>query len=232
MSWCGISEEGREAARRISGAALTLVAATEAQAACSLHMPLHRSVEAFVPEGVLQRVEAALGTPRSAAEVAACAASRAIDSARAAGLLSEFKAMELDGSVSKMAAAAGECECIGRTPTPVEYHDHCTRCVVVFCFTLPFVLAPLYGWPAVLCCAIVSYSLMGLEELASVVEVPFQGYLPLKALWAGLRADVASMLPTEDDGGEAGASAEAAPATTAPSCRLMPLELVSTGTPA
>jgi hypothetical protein len=32
---------------------------------------------------------------------------------------------------------------------------------------------------------------MGIDQIASVVEAPFQGYLPVRALWAGLRSDVA-----------------------------------------
>jgi predicted membrane chloride channel (bestrophin family) len=43
----------------------------------------------------------------------------------------------------------------------------------------------------VLISALISYSLMGIDQIASVVEAPFQGYLPVTALWAGLRSDVA-----------------------------------------
>ena len=39
---------------------------------------------------------------------------------------------------------------------------------------MPFVAAPLYGWSAVLVTALISYSLMGVDEIASVVEEPFQ----------------------------------------------------------
>eukprot|EP00976_Prorocentrum_cordatum_P108413 1194838-Prorocentrum_minimum.AAC.1 len=75
--------------------------------------------------------------------------------------------MTLDADVANMTAAAGRCESIGRTPHPIEYNYHGTRFLVVFCFTLPFVLAPLYGWNAVLVSMLVSYSLMGIMELST-----------------------------------------------------------------
>eukprot|EP00951_Prasinocladus_malaysianus_P050215 scaffold678120_cov55-Prasinocladus_malaysianus.AAC.1 len=105
---------------------LAIVAATEAQAACEPTMALRRSVEEFTSAELLDRMEEALGTSRTATVVAAAAATKAVKAAEDAGLLTEFHAMELDSAVTRMEKAAGECECIGRTPTPMEYHMHCT----------------------------------------------------------------------------------------------------------
>ena len=194
VMWHRDTPAGRQAASELCGMLLAMVAGTAAQASCARSMALRRSLEAFTSRELLDNMEAALGTPRSATEVAAVSAAAAINEARMSGLLPEYHALELDGTVNRMSGAAGSCESLGRTPTPIEYHYHCTRVLVLFCFSLPFVLAPLHGWAAVLTCTLVSFSLMGLDEIASVVEAPFQGYLPLKALWAGLRSDVAAML--------------------------------------
>jgi hypothetical protein len=67
---------------------------------------------------------------------------------------------------------------------------------------------------------------MGLEEVASVVEVPFQGYLPLRALWAGLRMDVAAMVPETDDDDSRDDR------HMGPTCRLLPRNLDAPGQPA
>lgn len=198
VTWCGKSPAGLLYSSEICGALLALVAATEAQASCSRTMALHHSLESFASEEFLTSVEGALGTTRSASQVAASSASAAINEARKAGIITEHKQMELESCVAAMASASGECECLGRTPTPLEYHVHCTRFLVIFCFSLPFNLAPTLGWSSILVCFLISYSLMGLDEIASVVETPFQGYLPIKALWAGLRSDVAAMLALEN----------------------------------
>ena len=41
---------------------------------------------------------------------------------------------------------------------------------------------------------LLSYALMAVDEIASVIESPFQGYLPLLALWAELRKDVCALV--------------------------------------
>ena len=66
-----------------------------------------------------------------------------------------------------MLLVAGECDCIARTPTPFEYSTHTSRFLTLFCFSLPLVLAPLMGWFTIPAAALVSYSLLAIDESAS-----------------------------------------------------------------
>jgi predicted membrane chloride channel (bestrophin family) len=101
-----------------------------------------------------------------------------------------------------MLAAAGECDAIARTPTPFEFAAHTSRFLTLFCFTLPLVLAPQMGWPAVPACTLVAYSLLAIDEMSAVIEAPFAGYLPLKEMFAALRGDVLEFI----EGASAGAA--------------------------
>jgi predicted membrane chloride channel (bestrophin family) len=86
-------------------------------------MKLRASLDDFLEsssileEGFLE-VESALGTSRNAVDVAAGIIGETVADAHKAGCLSEYQAMELCSTISKMTTAAGQCESIGMYALP------------------------------------------------------------------------------------------------------------------
>ena len=180
------SEEARSMGRDIAAHMLAFVAATEARLRCKPDLTFGQSLSSLVPHSTLQRLEASPHAPLACAdEIGAL-----IDAAQERGFLTPDRAMVLDSGVHDMLMTAGECDCIARTPTPVEYSTHTSRFLTVFCFTLPLVLAPTMGWWTVPASLVVSYSLLAIDEISAVVESPFNGYLPLNQHFAALLTDM------------------------------------------
>ena len=172
--------------RDIAAHMLAFVAATEARLRCKPDLTFGQSLSSLVPHSTLQRLEASPHAPLACAdEIGAL-----IDAAQERGFLTPDRAMVLDSGVHDMLMTAGECDCIARTPTPVEYSTHTSRFLTVFCFTLPLVLAPTMGWWTVPASLVVSYSLLAIDEISAVVESPFNGYLPLNQHFAALLTDM------------------------------------------
>ena len=87
-----------------------------------------------------------------------------------------------------------QCESVARTPAPPIFSAHTSRFLTMFCFTLPLVLAPRMGIAAIPAASLVAYSLLAIDEIACLLEAPFNGYLPIKQLFAQLREDVLALV--------------------------------------
>lgn len=191
VCWSVGGPEAEAAGRDIAAHCLLLVAATEARLRSSAKITFSASLSSLVPRASMVAVEAASHPPLACAQLTGAR----IFEAHRAGYLSEERSLELERSLSAMMACAGACDAIARTPTPFEYSAHTSRFLTLFCFTLPFVIAPSMGFWAVPASSLVAYALLAIDEISAVVEAPFAGYLPLKELFAALRLDVAPFLP-------------------------------------
>ena len=179
-------DEARAMGRDIAAHMLAFVAATEARLRCKSDLTFGQSLSSLVPHSTLQRLEASPNAPLACADELGVL----IDAAQERGFLTPDRAMALDSGVHDMLMLMGECDCIARTPTPVEFSTHTSRFLTVICFTLPLVLAPTMGWWTVPASLIVSYALLAIDEISAVVESPFNGYLPLNQHFAALLKDV------------------------------------------
>ena len=179
-------DAARNMGRDIAAHLLAFVAATEARVRCKSELTFGQSLSSLVPRTVLQRLESSTHGPLACADEIA----GLIDAAQDRGFLTPERAIELDSGVHEMLLSAGECDCIARTPTPVEYSTHTSRFLTLFCFTLPLVLAPSTGWWTIPVSVVVSYSLLAIDEISAVVESPFNGYLPLNQHFAALLRDI------------------------------------------
>lgn len=199
LTWCDTdrSATATHDAKRIVGAMISIVAASEAQLAVTKTFKLRASLAPFVQDGVeLDAIEEALQDDCNPVTATADIAGQVISQVYRKGDtgLTEYQAIELDNNVARMLRAASECEVIARTPTPLEFNFHAIRFLTIWCFTLPFVFVNKLGWVTIPATCVVSYALMAIDEIASVMDNPFQGYIPLLALWADLRLDVARLL--------------------------------------
>lgn len=105
--------------------------------------------------------------------------------------------IELNNGITQILNTLGSCERIMNTPLPNPYSIHLKHLLVLYCFALPFQLvAKLYWWtiPAV---GIISFSLLGIEEIGVEIENPF-GYdpndLPLDRYCHELKDDIEELI--------------------------------------
>ena len=159
---------------------------------------------AALPEGApLDRlprgeVEAALRAPSIPLAVAA-RITGLLAEARARGAISDIVMGMLDANVQQLVDYLGSCERIKNTPLPFVYVVHLRRALIVYCFTLPFVLVDDYGWWTILVALLASYMFFGIDEIGVEIENPFGGDLndlPLEQFCATIARDV--LTPTTE----------------------------------
>jgi putative membrane protein len=127
--------------------------------------------------------------------------SRALDEARARGLITDIIQVSLDQNVQLLIDYLGGCERIHKTPLPFAYVVHLRRALILYCFTLPFALVESFGWGTSLATLLVAYVFFGIEEIGVEIENPFgldDNDLPLEQICATIEQNLLASL---DDAG-------------------------------
>jgi len=75
--------------------------------------------------------------------------------------------------ISQMVDAFGACERIQKTPIPLAYAIHLRQLLMIFCLLLPFQMVDQLGWVTPLLVALISFTLLGIEEIGIQIEDPF-----------------------------------------------------------
>ncbi len=115
------------------------------------------------------------------------------DDGRKRGVLTDIQQQMLEADVSTLIDHIGGCERIDTTPLPYAYAVHLRRALVIYCGTLPFALVSNFGEWTVLASLIVSYVLIGIEEIGTEIEGPFgrrHNDLPLDRLCQRLEGNL------------------------------------------
>lgn len=104
--------------------------------------------------------------------------------------------------LSKMVNDLGGCERILKTPMPLAYAIHLKQLLLIYCLLLPFQLVNNLGWWTGAIVALISFTLLGIEEIGIQIENPF-GYdsndLPLDAICNTMLVnieDLTSLIPS------------------------------------
>ncbi|ANV83337.1 hypothetical protein AWQ21_02445 [Picosynechococcus sp. PCC 7003] len=77
------------------------------------------------------------------------------------------------GILNSLMESVSGCERILTTPIPITYRVYLKRLILIYCFGLPFRLVPEITWWAIPIVAVVSFLLLGVEEVARELENPF-----------------------------------------------------------
>ncbi len=110
---------------------------------------------------------------------------------------------DINAGINTLVEALSGCERIIKTPMPLSYGIYLKRLTLLYCLLLPLGLAGQLGWwtPAVI--AVVSFVLLGVEEIGNEIEDPF-GYdfndLKLDDICNTLRQDIKSTRAFGADG--------------------------------
>jgi ion channel-forming bestrophin family protein len=101
--------------------------------------------------------------------------------------------VETNQLVNHLVEALSGCERIIKTPMPLSYGIYLKRLILLYCLLLPLGLVEQLGWLTPLAIALVSFVLLGVEEIGNEIENPF-GYdfndLKLDAICDTLRQDI------------------------------------------
>jgi ion channel-forming bestrophin family protein len=99
----------------------------------------------------------------------------------------------LQTTLKSMMESLGHCERILRTPLPLAYSIHLKQLLLIYCLLLPFQLVKDLGWGTAVFVALISFTLLGIEEIGIEIENPF-GYdtndLPLDGICNRIKYDI------------------------------------------
>lgn len=110
-------------------------------------------------------------------------------------------AVNIDDTLSALAAAAAACERIKGTPIPFSYTLLLHRTAYLYCFLLPFGLVDSIGFMTPFVVGIVAYTFFGLDALGDEIEEPFgtePNDLPLDAICRNIEINLRESLADED----------------------------------
>lgn len=134
----------------------------------------------------------ALAAPHIPAFIASELSNIIVD-ARRRNMISDIQQQMLDADVQALIDHVGACERIASTPLPYAYAVHLRRALLIYCVTLPFALVSAFGEWTVVPSLIVSYILIGIEEIGTEIEGPFgrkHNDLPLDRICQRLEANL------------------------------------------
>ena len=119
------------------------------------------------------------------------------------GVISEGHRSEINDQIDGLVAALSGCERIIKTPMPMSYKVYLKRLTLLYCFILPLGLVEQLGWWTPSAIALVSFVLLGIEEIGNEIENPF-GYgfnnIKLDAICDTLLKDIQTTLAFTEDG--------------------------------
>lgn len=99
----------------------------------------------------------------------------------------------MQNTLKSMIESLGNCERILKTPLPVAYSIHLKQLLLIYCLLLPFQLVKELGWTTGFIVSLISFTLLGIEEIGLEIENPF-GYdtndLPLDAICNTIKDDI------------------------------------------
>ena len=121
-----------------------------------------------------------------------------VEVARQRGLVSDIQQSLFDGVISRLVDSLGACERIHNTPLPFAYMVHLRRALIIFLSTLPLAIVRDFGWVTIPATLLISYVMLGVEEIGVEIEDPFgtdENNLPLKSLCENIEINLRDLLP-------------------------------------
>lgn len=184
----------REVERRI---VRSLIGYTYALMADLRNQPMAAETDAFLPQQTASAARASGNPPaRILREVSA-----GYTEALQYRTLTDIEFLALENHVGAIANIQVACERIASTPTPFTYTLLLHRTAYVFCFLLPFSLAPTLGWATPIFTTLIAYAFFGLDALGDQLEEPFGEHsnaLPLSSLARIIEIDLLEALGETD----------------------------------
>ncbi|MBE9229286.1 hypothetical protein IQ264_28170 [Phormidium sp. LEGE 05292] len=111
--------------------------------------------------------------------------------------LNIYQLTALQTLINELVDCLGGCERILKTPIPLAYAIHLKQLLLIYCLSLPWQMVENFGWFTGLVVVIISFTLLGIEEIGVEIENPF-GYdtndLPLDTICANMRRNIEDLI--------------------------------------
>ncbi|MBL8921321.1 MAG: hypothetical protein JNJ54_20850 [Myxococcaceae bacterium] len=138
-------------------------------------------LEPFLQRGELEAVRKTSNVPLALLQVQA----ERLKALREQGRVTDFRAVQLDQTLSDFANVQGACERIKNTPLPRQYEFYTRLFMYFFVLILPATMLESLGWRTPFFTVPTSFLFFALEGVASVNEDPFENRVqdtPMTAL--------------------------------------------------
>jgi ion channel-forming bestrophin family protein len=89
------------------------------------------------------------------------------------GFLQIYQLNSMGILVNNLVESIGACERIQNTPIPLAYAIHLKQLLLIYCLSLPFQMVKEVGWLTPIIVALISFTLLGIEEIGIQIEDPF-----------------------------------------------------------
>ena len=147
-----------------------------------------------LPKGEVKLTEQAEHVPLAVAR----RITEQVEVARQRGLISDIQQSTFDAVISRLIDAVGACERIHNTPLPFAYMVHLRRALILFLATVPLAIVKDFGWATIPATLVISYVMLGVEEIGVEIEDPFgtdDNDLPLKPICETIESNLRGLLP-------------------------------------
>ncbi|WP_392435632.1 bestrophin family protein [Chlorogloeopsis fritschii PCC 9212] len=115
--------------------------------------------------------------------------------------LSIYELVPMNQALDAMVEAFIGCDCIKKTPIPLAYGIYLKRLLLIYCFVLPFQLVHDVSWWTIPIVTLISFILLGIEEIGNQIENPFSNSandLPIDEICNTLVKNIEDIIKAED----------------------------------
>lgn len=115
-------------------------------------------------------------------------------------LVGENQLYAMNCLLDKMVEAFTSCEGILKTPIPLAYGIYLKRLLLIYCILLPFQIVNEVHWWTGLVVGIISFTLLGVEQIGNEIENPFghdPNDLPLDELCNTMLHNIEDLIPLD-----------------------------------
>lgn len=113
------------------------------------------------------------------------------------GCLNIHQLTAMQELLDNLSAGLAACERILRTPIPLAYAIHLRQLLLIYCLALPFQLVKTLTWKTGLAVGLISFALLGIEEIGVEIENPFghdPNDLPLDTICANMKRNIEDLI--------------------------------------
>jgi putative membrane protein len=113
------------------------------------------------------------------------------------GCLHPYQMMAIATLLNQLVDYLGACERILKTPLPQAYSIHLKQLLLIYCLTLPFQLVAELGWLTGFSVGLISFTLLGIEEIGLEIENPFgcdPNDLPLDSICQTMQRNIEDLI--------------------------------------
>ena len=193
--WVGVAEiESSDREKKAS--VLRLLAALALATKLQLRKePVNEELEALVTPAQYQQLKTAKTPPLKVATWIG----EYIQEQHDRGRLNSNQLLAMNRLVDSLVEAFTGCDRISKTPIPLAYAIYIKRVLLFYCLALPFqCVGTLHWWTGVVV-ALISFVLLGIEEIGNEIEDPFGGDpndLPVDGICQTILDNIEEMMAT------------------------------------